>query len=254
MGIFRRNDRDVATRDDVVTRDPVMNDGNVAATGAPVGRDRVVADRRGDWGGPPLVRALFTLAGVAIAGFLIWLAQLLNLNHTKGFWAAMGIIAGAGVVLGLSQLFGGWTKWGVPVLSPGVFLFAFVPTAVVVGWILLVTQPQNGWYQNKFQGWSSSLGIEHVVRDMGIFRAVLALGLGIVFVFTFDTTGPRRREIVDRERDVVPDEDVHDYNRGDVVTTPAAGGTVVRDRQTVPAGDVPADRVTREDPNRREIT
>jgi hypothetical protein len=245
VGIFRRTDRDVATRE------PVTTDGDVATRRAPVGRDRVVADRRGDWGGPPLVRALFTLAGVAIAGFLIWLAQLLNLTHTKGFWAAMGIIAAAGVVLGLSQLFGGWTKWGVPVLSPGVFLFAFVPTAVVVGWILLVDQPQGGWYQHKFQGWSSSLGIEHLVRDMGVFRAVLAFGLGLVFIFSFDTTGPRRREIVDRERDIVPDEDVHDYNRGDVVTTPAAGGTVVRDRQTVTAGDVPADRAMIDDPNRR---
>lgn len=246
MGIFRKTDRDVANRD------PVTTDGNVATTGAPVARDRVVADRRGDWGGPPLVRALFTLAGVAVAGFLIWLAQLLNLTHTKGFWAAMGIIAGAGLVLGLSQLFGGWTKWGMPVMSPGVFLFAFVPTAVVVGWILLVTQPENGWYQHKFQSWSASMGIEHFVRDMGLFRPLLAFGLGLVFAFTFDTTGPRRREIVDRERDVVPDEEVHDYNRGDVVTTPAAGGTVVRDRQTVPADDVPADRVAIDDRNTNE--
>jgi hypothetical protein len=239
VGIFRRRtDRDVAT------------------PGQPVQRDRVVADRRGDWGGPPLVRALFTLAGVAAAGFLIWLAQLLDLTNTVQFWGAMGIIAGAGLVVGLSQLFGGWTKWGVPVISPGVFLFAFVPTAVVVGWILMVTQPENGWYQHKLQSWSASIGIEHLVRDMGLFRAVLAFGLGLVFALTFDTTGPRRRELVDREREVVPDEDVHDYDRRGVVTTPAERdtGTVVRDRDTVAAGDVPADRADIRDPNRRETT
>jgi hypothetical protein len=237
VGIFRRRtDRDVATPD------------------RPVQRDRVVADRRGDWGGPPLVRALFTLAAVAVAGLLIWLAQLLNLTNTKEFWAAMGIIAGAGLVLGLSQLFGGWTKWGVPVLSPGVFLFAFVPTAVVVGWILMVTQPENGWYQHKLQSWSASLGVEHFVRDMGLFRAVLAFGLGLVLAFTFDTTGPRRRALVDREREVVPDEDVHDYDRGDVVTTPAGTGTTARDRDTVTAGGGPDDRVAIRDPNRRETT
>jgi hypothetical protein len=230
-------------------------DRDVATPGQPVQRDRVVDDRRGDWGGPPLVRALFTLAGVAIAGFLIWLAQLLDLTSTNEFWAAMGIVAAAGLVVGLSQLFGGWTKWGVPVLSPGVFLFAFVPTAVVVGWILMVTQPENGWYQHKLQSWSASLGIEHLVRDMGLFRAVLAFGLGLVFAFMFDTTGPRRREIVDREREVVPEEDVHDYERGDVVTTPAAtpaGDTTVRGRDSVPAGDVPDDRVEIRDPNRRD--
>jgi hypothetical protein len=241
VAIFRRRtDRDVETPDE------------------PVQRDRVIADRRGDWGGPPLVRAVFTLAGVAIAGFLIWLAQLLDLTSTTEFWAAMGIIAGAGLVLGLSQLFGGWTKWGVPVLSPGVFLLAFVPTAVVVGWILMVNQPENGWYQDKLQSWSGSLGIEDLVRDVGLFRAVLAFGLGLVFAFTFDTTGPRRRELVDREREVVPDEDVHDYDREDVVTRPAgtttASGTTVRGRDTVPAGDVPDDRVEIRDPNRRETT
>ena len=56
MGIFRRND-DGVTDDDVVAR------------------DHVVEDRRGDWGGPPLVRALFTLLGVAVAGLLIWVAS-----------------------------------------------------------------------------------------------------------------------------------------------------------------------------------
>ena len=49
MGIFRRHERDdVVTHDDgddVVTRDE------------PIARDRVVADRRSDWGGPPLVLA-----------------------------------------------------------------------------------------------------------------------------------------------------------------------------------------------------
>jgi hypothetical protein len=139
----------------------------------------------------------------------------------------------------------------VPVLSPGVFLLAFVPAAVVVGWILMVTQPENGWYQHKLQSWSASIGIEDLVRDFGVFRAVLAFGLGLVLAFTFDTTGPRRREIVDSEREVVPDEDVHDYDRG-VVTTPA--GTTVRGRETVPAGDVPDDRVEIRDPNRRETT
>jgi hypothetical protein len=228
VGIFTRNrDDDVVTtdgRDDVLTRD------------RPVESDRVVEDRRGDWGGPPLVRALFTLLGVAAAGLLVWLAHYFDLTSTTEFWYAMGLIAAAGLVLGLSQLFGGWTKWGIPVMSPGVFLFAFIPTLIVVGWVLLATQPDGGWQQNRFSGWSGDLGITGFVNDLGMFPAALALGLGVVFAFSFDTTGPRNRELVDRQREVVPDEDVHDYSDDDgavtTTTTPADERTIVRDRET----------------------
>src|SRR6185503_3089512 len=132
-------------------------------------------------GSPPLVRALFTLVGVAAAGLLIWLAQTFDLTETNGFWAGMGLIAAAGLVLGLSQLLGGWTKWGLPVMSPGVFLLAFIPTAIVVGWILLATQPDGGWQQTRFDNWSSDLGISGLVNDLGTLPAALAMGLGIVF-------------------------------------------------------------------------
>jgi hypothetical protein len=182
--------------------------------------------------GPPLVRAIFTLIGVGAAGFLIWLATLFELDQTSEFWAAMGLVAGAGLALGLSQLFGGWTKWGIPVLSPGVFLLAFVPTAIIVGWILLATQPAGGWQQSRFEGWSDDLGILGFVQDMGPFSAALALGLGLVLAFSFDTTGPRTREI---ERETVYPEDVHDYDRREVATTPTER-TVVREDESVPAG------------------
>jgi hypothetical protein len=237
VGIFRRRHE----HDDVVT-------------GEPVARDRVVEDRRGDWGGPPLVRALFTLLGVAAAGLLIWLASYFDLGSTSEFWGAMGLVAAAGLALGLSQLFGGWTKWGIPVLSPGVFLLAFIPTAIIVGWVLLATQPEGGWQQDRIAGWTSDLGITGLVNDLGTFPAALAMGLGIVFAFSFDTTGPRRHDVVDREREVVPDEDVHDYDRP-VTTTPVGERTAVRDRETVPAGDVGTDdRVEIQDPNRRDTT
>jgi hypothetical protein len=235
VGIFTRR----TDRDDVVGRDDA------------VARDRVVADRRGDWGGPPLVRALFTLLGVAVAGLLIWLASQFDIGSKNEFWAAMGLIAAAGLALGLSQLFGGWTKWGIPVLSPGVFLLAFIPTAVVVGWVLLATQPDGGWQKDRLVGWTHDIGITGLVNDLGMFPAALAMGLGIVLAFSFDTTGPRRHDVIDRERTVVPDEDVHDYDS--TVATPA-GGTAVRDRDAVAAGDVSGDRVVVDDPNRRETT
>jgi hypothetical protein len=199
------------------------------------------------------VRALFTLAGVAVAGLLIWLAQTFDLTSTNEFWAAMGLIAAAGLVLGLSQLFGGWTKWGLPVMSPGVFLLAFIPTAIVVGWILLTAQPDGGWQQERFTGWSSDLGITGFVNDMGVFPAALAMGLGIVFAFTFDTTGPRTRDVVTEERDVVPDEDVHDYD-DDRVVAPAGTTTTTTadDRTMVAAGETRPDGVEIRDPERRD--
>jgi hypothetical protein len=235
VGIFTRKERDevVTTdgRDDVVTRDE------------PGERDRMVEDRRSDWGGPPLVRALFTLLGVAAAGLLIWLASFFDLTSTSEFWYAMGLIAAAGLALGLFQLFGGWTKWGIPLLSPGVFLLAFIPTLIVTAWVLLTVQPDGGWQHDRFAGWSSDLGITSFVNDLGVFPAALAMGAGLVLAFSFDTTGPRRREVVDHEREVVPDEDVHDYSDREVVTTtpaeertvtttPVGERTTVRDRET----------------------
>jgi hypothetical protein len=226
VGIFTRKERDeVVTTDgghDLLTRDETVE------------RDRVVEDRRSDWGGPPLVRALFTLLGIGAAGLLIWVASYFDLTSTSEFWYAMGLIAAAGVALGLSQLFGGWTKWGIPVLSPGVFLLAFIPTLIVVGWVLLTVQPDGGWQHDRFAGWSSDLGITSFVNDLGAFPAALAMGAGLVLAFSFDTTGPRRRDVVDREREVVPDEDVHDYSDREVVTTtPVEERTVT----TTPAGE-----------------
>jgi hypothetical protein len=237
------------TDGDEVTKVAVFrrrSDEDVAATEV----RREETDVRG-WGSPPLVRALFTLAGVAVAGLLIWLAQTFDLTSTNGFWAAMGLIAAAGLVLGLSQLFGGWTKWGLPVMSPGVFLLAFIPTAIVVGWILLATQPDGGWQEGRFSGWSSDLGITGFVNDLGTLPAALAMGLGIVFAFTFDTTGPRTREI--EEERVIPDEDVHDYDDREVVTPAGRTATMTEDDRTmVAAGDSRPERVEISDPERRD--
>jgi hypothetical protein len=217
----KRGDRDaVADRPEAVGETSVLD------------RTEVIEERREErWGGPPVVRGILTLLGVAGAGFLIWLATRFDLDSTGEFWAAMGILAAAGAVLGFSQLLGGWTKWGVPTVSPSVFVLGFLPALVAVGGILLATRPTGEGTQDDVAGWMEDIGLGGVAEDLSLFQGVLAFALGLVFSFIFDTTGPRR--MVERET-VVPDEDVHDYDR--TVGTPASERTVVREDETLPAG------------------
>ena len=218
--------------------------------------DDVATERAG--ASPGIVRALFTLAGVAGAGLLLWLAQLFTLDETSGFWIGAAIVAAAGVALGLSQLFGGWTKWGWPVMSPMVLLFAFVPTLLVGGTMMLSWQPEGAWGQEGANDLISSLGAGGFVDALAPFMWIVPLVIGLVFSFTFDTTGPRivsgdldtvRRERVvttDRDRTAVPDEDVHDYRRDDETV---AAELRDRDRDGVvePAGTARTDtRVERD--------
>ena len=161
------------------------------------------------WSGPPVVRGLTTLLCVALAGFLVWLASEFDLGSTGEYWAAMGILAGAGAVLGLSQLLGGWTKWGAPTISLGVLLLAFVPTLVAVGGILVATRPTGTDEGEDVAGWIRDIGLGGLAENLFVFQGVLAFGLGVVFAFTFDTRGPRMRT-VERDTEVV-DEEVHDY-------------------------------------------
>lgn len=185
---------------------------------------KTVTEPEHAWGSPPVVRGLTTLLGIAAAGFLVWLAAQFDLGSTGEYWAALGILVGAGACLGVSQLLGGWTKWGAPTISPGVFFLAFVPTLIVVGGILVATRPTGTDEGDQVRGWIRDLGLGDVAEDLILFQGVLAFALGIVFAFTFDTRGPRAR-VVEHEA-VVPDEEVHDYRREDVV---AEQETIVRE-------------------------
>ena len=189
--------------------------------------DEAVVEREEHvWGSPPIVRGLTTLIGVAAAGFLVWLATQFDLGTTGEYWSAMAILAGAGACLGLSQLIGGWTKWGAPTISPGVFLLAFLPTLIAVGGILVATRPTGTEEGEDVAGWIRDIGLGNIAEDLILFQGVLAFGLGIVFAFMFDTRGPRTRVVEERET-VVPDEEVHDYRSEDEIVTDE--GTVIRE-------------------------
>lgn len=167
-----RKDKDARTADRTPTTDSGPNS---------------VAER--PWYGP--TRAMMTLLGAAAAGFLVWLAAQIGNASTGGYWTEYGVLAGAGLVLALSQLLGGWTKFGLPRLSAPVFLLGFIPTLIAVGWIVIFHQPHGNWFHSHIVSWSGNVGIDGFVRDMKVMLPVLSLGLGVVFGFSFDTTGPR---------------------------------------------------------------
>jgi hypothetical protein len=200
-----------------------------------------------------LTRATTTLIGAAVAGLLIWIATQINDKSLGGFWAVYGLIAGAGLVMALSQLLGGWTKWGWPRLAAAFFLLAFVPIAIVSLWMVLTAEPGNAWFHRHVLSWSGDLHIRGLVNDLKEYVSIFAFGIGLVFGFSFDTTGPRtrrdvaaartstttRRGIVGRRRRVVSSDD------GDV----AADEPVKRERVAT-EDDVPVaarDRVTASD-------
>jgi hypothetical protein len=132
-------------------------------------------------------RGLTTMVAVGAAGVLLWVATLVGVQSVTRFWESMAIVAAAGLVLALSQVIGGWTKGGRTRISPTTFLLAFLPTLVCVGWILMATQPGNGWHEGRIVSWSHSVGIMGLVHSLGLWHGVLAFGLGLVLGLTLDT-------------------------------------------------------------------
>jgi hypothetical protein len=168
-----------------------VNDGRAASTDGAAPAAPVDDGRR--WHHGP-TRALVTLLAVGVVGLLAWLTTKIGDKSTGGYWAVYGILAGAGLVMAVSQLIGGWTKRGRPTFSPTVFLIAFVPAAIAVLWITAFHQPHSTLWRGHVTTWSHDLGITSFVRAMGgDLLTMLAFGLGLVFGFCFDTTGTLRR-------------------------------------------------------------
>src|SRR4051795_9241778 len=121
-----------------------------------------------------LTRGVITLLGAAVAGFLIWLATQVSDGTNGGYWAVYGLIAAAGLTMALSQLLGGWTKWGWPRLSIAVFITAFIPVAIVSLWIVLAGEPGSGWFHNHVMSWSRDIHVSGLVTDFLYYIPVLA--------------------------------------------------------------------------------
>src|SRR4029450_1470015 len=107
-----------------------------------------------------------------------------------------------------AQLRGGGTRWGCPRLSVNVFLIGFLPVLVAAGWVLLATQPDPNWFRDHIRSWTVDIGLTGLVGDLGEYVSVLGFGLGLVFGFTFDTTGPAAYGPFGRRRRAAPAEPV----------------------------------------------
>jgi hypothetical protein len=191
MRMFRRQARN-EYEDDATTTTATTTTPRRRASVQNGGEPAPVDDGRRWHHGP--TRAVMTLLGAGVAGLLAWTTTTIGDGTTGGYWAVYGILAGAGLVLALSQLLGGWTKWGRPTFSRTVFLLAFVPTAIAVGWILVFHQPHSTLWRGHVTNWSGDLGVIGFVKDMGgDLLTMLSFGLGLVFGFCFDTRPALRR-------------------------------------------------------------
>jgi hypothetical protein len=151
-----------------------------------------------------LTRGTLTLIGVAIAGALIWIGTTSlpsdGSPSTGEWWWAVAFIALAGLTIALSQLLGGWTKWGWPRVSGSVFLIGFLPALVAGTWIVAAAGPEGSWLADNVNDWSADIGIDGLVNDLAPVWAAFAFGVGLVFGLTFDTTGPRTEPLLRRRR------------------------------------------------------
>jgi len=121
------------------------------------------------------------MIGAAAAGVMLWLATTILPESVSdaslgGYWAAFGLVAIGGLVMALSQLLGGWTKWGWPRVSSHVFLVGFVPTLIVGGWMLAAHEPQNYWLGRHVRSWSGDIGIDGLVDSLGLMLPAIAFG------------------------------------------------------------------------------
>jgi hypothetical protein len=134
-------------------------------------------------------RAPAMLLGAAIAGGLLWVAgAYIGRHSTGGYWAAYGIVAGAGLAFGLLRGTGGH--------PPAMFLLVFVPVVIAAGWVIVAMQPANTTSTHVMR-WSSDIGIADVVRDLGTWLGVLAFSIGFTLAAALEPFGVRRARTVE---------------------------------------------------------
>jgi hypothetical protein len=131
-------------------------------------------------------RGLTLALAAALAGLGLWGATQIGMQTTGRFWLSMAVVAGAGLLIALANHVGTWTKGLRLRMSPSTFALAFLPVLVCAGWILIATQPGNGWQEGRLDSWSNSIGIVGLVHSIGLWHGVLAFAIGLMLGLSFD--------------------------------------------------------------------
>jgi hypothetical protein len=129
------------------------------------------------------------------------------------------------------------------------------PVLIAVGWVVVAHQPHGNWPRHHVLAWSGSIHIRSLVDDLTGYVGVLASEIGLVFGYSFDTSGPRRRAaLTDRRRDIVTavdrrtaDEPITAERQAATTGTRSTGsrfGLRRRRRQPVAADGTPRDETT----------
>jgi len=119
------------------------------------------------------------LVGAAAAGVLIWFAGRFDNQTQHDYWISIGLIAAAGLALGLAHL---------QFDSAGGMIVAIVAVCLTI-WVVLAGQPAGG---GTVRSWSHSIGIGGVVHDLAVNVSVLAFASALL-VGTSATAIRRRR-------------------------------------------------------------
>jgi hypothetical protein len=170
-------------------------------------------------------RGLTLALAAGVAGLLLYLASEVGVQSAVRFWEAMGLVAAGGFALALAPVVGGWTSGLRLRISPGTFLFGFLPVLVCVGWILMATQPGQGWHEGTIVSWSHDVGLMGLIHALGLWHGVLAFGFGVVLGATLDSVPvPVADEVVvdRRRRDRVAATPMDRYDADEAVTAERA--------------------------------
>ncbi len=135
-------------------------------------------------------RPTATLLAVAVAALFVSLAGKLNEDSRWGYWLVYGLVALAGLVVGLSQ----------PTAAADarrMLLVAFVPVAVGALWVLVYNQPTPGALRTYVRRWSADLHLGDAIGHFADNRGVVAFALGLVLGLSLDRaslpSGMKRR-------------------------------------------------------------
>ena len=131
-------------------------------------------------------RGLTLALAAGLTGLGLWGAAQVGTQTQGRFWISMVIVAAGGFLIALATHVGTWTKGLRMRLSPGTFVFAFLPVLVCVGWILIAMQPGTGWEEGRIHSWSDAIGILGAVHSIGLWSGVLAFGFGLMLGLSLD--------------------------------------------------------------------